>query len=142
MDINECQSNPCQNSGVCRENAPGLGFRCFCPQGFTGALCQMELNECASQPCQNGATCEDRVNAYMCVCATGFVGDQCQLPDDRVAPSQTGGVLPSTSIQAVMSSLEGASPVMTPSVSTSSQFIAGIVLYDFVICFDSNIKWV
>ena len=36
-DINECGSNPCQNSGVCRDLVNG--FSCTCANGYTGTLC-------------------------------------------------------------------------------------------------------
>ena len=37
-DINECGSNPCDNSGSC-EDKPN-GFECKCSAGYTGVLCQ------------------------------------------------------------------------------------------------------
>ena len=37
IDINECDSNPCQNNGQC-ENTLG-SYYCVCPHGFLGINC-------------------------------------------------------------------------------------------------------
>ena len=37
VDIDECSNSPCKNQGTC-VNTIG-GFRCTCPQGFKGDLC-------------------------------------------------------------------------------------------------------
>eukprot|EP00794_Sanderia_malayensis_P011918 gene11918-13152_t len=39
FDVNECLNNPCQNGGKCREVGVN-GFRCYCPVGYYGYLCQ------------------------------------------------------------------------------------------------------
>lgn len=35
-----CDSNPCQNSGICVVNADGSGYKCVCKKGFGGLECQ------------------------------------------------------------------------------------------------------
>ena len=85
MEINECQSNPCQNNGTCyvsyvnhMDNAVVTSLKwllhiksvafiilqdllndyvCVCVAGWEGKDCQVETNECDSNPCINGATC-------------------------------------------------------------------------------------
>ena len=42
-DVNECDSDPCQNEGQC-VNTLG-GYHCVCPQGLLGTNC--ELRECS-----------------------------------------------------------------------------------------------
>ena len=37
-DINECESNPCLNNGVCFDRVNG--FNCCCPVGFAGDRCE------------------------------------------------------------------------------------------------------
>ena len=37
VDIDECESNPCQNGGTCLDGEDG--FMCECPEGFEGQLC-------------------------------------------------------------------------------------------------------
>lgn len=39
LDINECKSNPCQNSGFC-ENTNGF-YQCRCADGWMGQNCQI-----------------------------------------------------------------------------------------------------
>jgi len=40
--INECNSNPCQNGGTCRDAINA--FSCVCPTGYTGVTCQNQAN--------------------------------------------------------------------------------------------------
>lgn len=53
-------------------------FRCECPQGFTGPLCQHNLNECESSPCVHGI-CVDQEDGFRCFCQPGFSGDLCNF---------------------------------------------------------------
>ena len=41
-DLDECVSNPCRNGGSC-EDLPG-GYKCSCPEGFTGQSCHSAGN--------------------------------------------------------------------------------------------------
>ncbi|XP_065104358.1 protein crumbs homolog 2b isoform X1 [Paramisgurnus dabryanus] len=66
VNVNECESVPCQNKGACEDliNA----YRCLCAPGFTGVVCEINIDECETEPCQNGARCEDAINGYTCYC--------------------------------------------------------------------------
>ena len=37
-DINECESQPCQNSGTCEDQVNS--FKCDCVEGYTGLQCE------------------------------------------------------------------------------------------------------
>ena len=37
-DINECESQPCQNSGTCEDQVNS--FKCDCIEGYTGLQCE------------------------------------------------------------------------------------------------------
>ena len=38
VDINECESNPCENGGTCTDMEDG--YMCACESGFTGPVCE------------------------------------------------------------------------------------------------------
>lgn len=84
LDVNECDSNPCENGATCVESVtdpaivPGV-YACHCAPGFTdgtcnydyiaevtdtcsislGGSCGVDVDECLSGPCANGGTCTD-----------------------------------------------------------------------------------
>ena len=78
-DLNECDSQPCQNGGTCL-NDKGV-FTCQCPFGFYGEVCENPVDNCDSQPCQNGGKCESAGpgKEFKCKCFYGFEGDLCQI---------------------------------------------------------------
>uniref|UniRef100_A0A8C9EV35 Crumbs cell polarity complex component 2 n=1 Tax=Pavo cristatus TaxID=9049 RepID=A0A8C9EV35_PAVCR len=66
-NINECESQPCQNGGHCVDLVDG--FLCHCLPGYSGVECAVNINECEEGPCKNGAVCEDGIADYTCHCA-------------------------------------------------------------------------
>ncbi|XP_077308887.1 protein crumbs homolog 1 isoform X2 [Lithobates pipiens] len=87
QDINECQSNPCQNGGTC-ENLHGT-YTCHCPtikdpKGYYygGSDCTEMLRGCEKQRCHNGGSCVPYImngkHYRTCLCPAGFVGPDCQ----------------------------------------------------------------
>ncbi|KAM9820539.1 protein crumbs homolog 2a [Neosynchiropus ocellatus] len=75
FNIDECESEPCQNGGYCKDQVNS--YSCTCAAGFLGKLCEENIDECASQPCQNGGRCEDGRASYICHCPEPKPG---QLP--------------------------------------------------------------
>ncbi|XP_039586501.1 protein crumbs homolog 2 isoform X1 [Passer montanus] len=71
-NIDECESQPCQNGGLCHDLVNG--FLCQCPPGYSGVECAVNINECEEGPCKNGAVCEDGIADYSCHCAPGQDG--------------------------------------------------------------------
>jgi hypothetical protein len=75
-ETNNCESSPCQNSGVCSEAC--REYTCVCADGFEGPNCEfVAVDECDQAPCQHGGTCIDLYQARTCSCAAGYGGDDC-----------------------------------------------------------------
>ncbi|XP_043555728.1 protein crumbs homolog 1 isoform X1 [Chiloscyllium plagiosum] len=87
MDVNECDSNPCQNGGTCQNTMES--YICHCPARneqelfYGGKNCTDILTGCENHECQNGATCipylKDAQHRHNCLCANGYTGLNCQL---------------------------------------------------------------
>ncbi|XP_058473248.1 protein crumbs homolog 2a [Solea solea] len=73
VNIDECESEPCQNGGACEDKING--YTCTCTAGFLGELCEVDIDECASQPCQHGGSCEDGRASYICHCPEAEPGE-------------------------------------------------------------------
>ncbi|XP_022091526.1 sushi, von Willebrand factor type A, EGF and pentraxin domain-containing protein 1-like [Acanthaster planci] len=76
IEIDACESSPCQNGAVCN-NDRGT-FNCLCMTGFTGTTCEIDIDECWSQPCLFNGTCVDNVGGFDCHCMPGYEGTLCQ----------------------------------------------------------------
>ncbi|XP_078419458.1 protein delta homolog 1 isoform X2 [Cetorhinus maximus] len=77
ISINNCNPNPCANSGTCTDLVSG--FSCFCPVGFTGKSCDYSITSCLSHPCRNGGTCHDHPRGgFDCACLPEYGGETCQ----------------------------------------------------------------
>ncbi|XP_069744762.1 protein crumbs homolog 1-like isoform X2 [Narcine bancroftii] len=78
VEINECESNPCQNGAECKDYVASYG--CTCAAGYEGVNCEIDIDECTSNPCINGGICNDLINSYTCNCnGTGFQGTNCKV---------------------------------------------------------------
>ncbi|XP_066057449.1 protein crumbs homolog 2 isoform X2 [Chamaea fasciata] len=82
-NIDECESQPCQNGGLCQDLVNG--FLCQCLPGYSGVECAVNINECEEGPCKNGAVCEDGIADYSCHCVPGqdgttWGGKNCSVP--------------------------------------------------------------
>uniref|UniRef100_A0A803TKE2 Sushi, nidogen and EGF like domains 1 n=1 Tax=Anolis carolinensis TaxID=28377 RepID=A0A803TKE2_ANOCA len=90
-EIDECQSQPCLNGGLCKDRI--ATFLCLCKGGYTGHHCELELDECRSAPCKNGGTCKDQPGSFSCLCPESFIGNQCETEVDACEsnPCRNGG---------------------------------------------------
>lgn len=75
VNINECESLPCQHSGECHDLVGH--YSCQCQPGYTGISCENEINECSSSPCGNGGNCTDIFNGFRCTCPSNWTGEYC-----------------------------------------------------------------
>ncbi|CAH3141747.1 unnamed protein product [Porites lobata] len=76
IEINECDSNPCQGNSNCTDLI--ADFLCSCQAGYTGKQCETNIDDCENQPCFNNGTCHDLVNNYTCTCRQGYQGSNCE----------------------------------------------------------------
>lgn len=85
VDVDECESQPCQNGGRCEDGR--ASYTCHCPEAEPGELpwggdhCGVRLHGCVDHECQNGAACRPRLDggehSHECVCPHGFYDEQC-----------------------------------------------------------------
>eukprot|EP00795_Rhopilema_esculentum_P007211 gene7211-12891_t len=75
-DGNNCNTNPCANSGTCI--VVSQSYKCQCTNGYTGKHCETDINECYSLPCFHGGQCEDNVGGFSCHCLPGYTGVNCE----------------------------------------------------------------
>ncbi|KAJ8034326.1 Neurogenic locus Notch protein [Holothuria leucospilota] len=87
VEVSPCDSNPCQNAGVCFALSL-TDFTCVCPPCFQGTLCEISIpNPCnLVNNCQNGGECqlyEGSCTQTFCECQQCTRGDLCEI---RVNP--------------------------------------------------------
>ncbi|XP_027720048.1 EGF-like repeat and discoidin I-like domain-containing protein 3 [Vombatus ursinus] len=108
-----CDSNPCENGGICLTELADESFSCACPDGFTDPNCSSVVEvasdeeeptsagPCLPNPCHNGGTCEiseayrgDTFIGYVCKCPKGFNGIHCQhnINECESEPCKNGGI--------------------------------------------------
>ena len=75
LDIDNCESRPCQNGGACYDNIASR--TCFCVKGFTGESCEINEGNCNPNPCSNGCSCIYGWDSYTCDCTDKWIGDRC-----------------------------------------------------------------
>lgn len=86
MDIDECDSDPCQNGATCTDAANS--YTCLCPapepnqEPWGGRDCEVRLVGCRQHRCQHSTGCvpllrDSGEQGYRCVCSPGWAGDLC-----------------------------------------------------------------
>ncbi|XP_068716558.1 fibropellin-1-like isoform X4 [Montipora foliosa] len=72
-----CETDHCQNGGVCQSGYTDKGYRCVCLPGFTSDQCEQDIDECSGDKnnCDLNAICTNIEGSYNCTCKEGFVGD-------------------------------------------------------------------
>jgi hypothetical protein len=78
VEINECDSSPCQNEGKCIDRING--YECACKTGYNGENCQKRDADCKDQCTEYGTSeCYNDRKGVICVCKPNFGGDDCSL---------------------------------------------------------------
>uniref|UniRef100_A0A0M3JEE7 EGF-like domain protein n=1 Tax=Anisakis simplex TaxID=6269 RepID=A0A0M3JEE7_ANISI len=74
------------NGGRCIDEVNN--YKCHCPEGFSGTLCQDRMNACLTKPCQNGGRCIDlQGGGYLCKCPHHYRGKNCDIEIDECEPN-------------------------------------------------------
>ncbi|KAJ3606806.1 hypothetical protein NHX12_026325 [Muraenolepis orangiensis] len=60
LEMQECDSNPCRNGGVCTNLESG--YTCACLSGFEGSHCEHSLLPCGDASCFHGGQCRQKDN--------------------------------------------------------------------------------
>ncbi|XP_062524089.1 protein eyes shut [Bombyx mori] len=79
--IDECQSNPCQNGGVCIDVHDD--YMCACTYGYTGKSCEVQIEFCDENSCSNDALCVVEDGIRVCYCVPDYHGERCELQYDE-----------------------------------------------------------
>ncbi|CAG5056620.1 unnamed protein product [Parnassius apollo] len=79
--IDECESNPCQNGGMCIDIH--ADYMCACAYGFTGKSCEVQIEFCDENSCSNDALCVIEDGTRVCYCVPDYHGERCELQYDE-----------------------------------------------------------
>nr|XP_020459274.1 delta-like protein 4 [Monopterus albus] len=94
LEMQECDSSPCRNGGICTNLEKG--YKCECPQGFEGSHCEHSLLTCADSPCFHSGECREKDNgrSYICECPHSYTGLNCEKRVDKCTslPCANGGL--------------------------------------------------
>ncbi|XP_055335566.1 basement membrane-specific heparan sulfate proteoglycan core protein-like [Paramacrobiotus metropolitanus] len=89
-DCDTCaKTNPCQHNGLCQDALTPWGFRCMCPAGFTGNLCDMPGLRCLPGICGIGRCIDQPNGLHYCACPWGTAGKKCAEAVNIRVPSFT-----------------------------------------------------
>uniref|UniRef100_A0A8C6ULA4 Neurogenic locus notch homolog protein 1 n=1 Tax=Neogobius melanostomus TaxID=47308 RepID=A0A8C6ULA4_9GOBI len=91
---NVCINSPCRNGATCELETLDT-YKCRCPPGWSGTLCQ-HPDPCASNPCANGGQCSAIESHYICSCSPFFSGQTCKQDINECGakspPCKNGGI--------------------------------------------------
>ncbi|CAL8393388.1 delta-like protein 4 [Gadus morhua] len=94
LEMQECDSNPCRNAGICTNL--DSGYTCTCLPGFEGSHCEHSLLTCGDASCFHGGQCREKDNgrSYVCECPHGYTGLNCEKRVDKCTslPCANGGL--------------------------------------------------
>ncbi|XP_072482646.1 coagulation factor IX [Notamacropus eugenii] len=90
VDGDQCESNPCLNGGVCKDEINA--YECWCPRGYEGKNCELD----ASCSIKNGGCkqfCKmNALNKVVCSCTTGYRLAEDQKSCEPAVPYPCGRV--------------------------------------------------
>ena len=74
IQVDECASNPCLNSGTCTDERNN--YTCLCPKPWAGQRCELHRYHCSRRWCLNNGACTERALGLppVCHCKPGTTG--------------------------------------------------------------------
>lgn len=81
INIDDCESSPCLNGGVCIDKV--AGYACSCSKEYTGPNCEENIKVCNDSPCKNSALCLMEEGQPICYCVPDFHGEKCEYQYDE-----------------------------------------------------------
>ncbi|CAG9567385.1 unnamed protein product [Danaus chrysippus] len=81
--IDECESNPCRNGGICID--AHADYMCACTYGYTGKSCEVAIEFCSQDSCSDKALCVLEDGLRVCYCVPDYHGERCELQYDECA---------------------------------------------------------
>ena len=86
MNIDECDSMPCQHNTTCTDLIDG--YTCSCPDEYYGDHCEHIVDHCLlNTKCTHGATCMNIWGVAACLCSPGFMGKYCEKGNKKLPGS-------------------------------------------------------
>ncbi|XP_048667271.1 protein jagged-1 isoform X3 [Marmota marmota marmota] len=86
-DLNYCGTHqPCLNGGTCSNTGPDK-YQCSCPEGYSGATCEIAEHACLSDPCHNMGSCKETSLGFECECSPGWTGPTCSTNINDCSPN-------------------------------------------------------
>ena len=86
IQIDLCDSGPCENGGKCYFTQESLSYSCECVENWTGTNCGTWINECEKSremACSGNGECNFLVGeSPRCDCKPGFIGLFCEAKID------------------------------------------------------------
>ncbi|CAH1240507.1 HSPG2 [Branchiostoma lanceolatum] len=91
-DCPTCADKPCKNGGTCVEATTEYGFRCECPEGYSGRTCEGVGERCYPGACGPGGKCNNDPGptGFTCSCPIGRTGVRCGTGIVIVEPAFSG----------------------------------------------------
>ncbi|XP_072174592.1 basement membrane-specific heparan sulfate proteoglycan core protein-like [Diadema setosum] len=125
-----CEGNPCANGGVCEEAQSEYGYRCLCPEGFSGDQCTDTSQACTVGICGEGRCVEDSgPRGFYCECPLGRSGEFCENEGELLADFNHGLQQGDHGVPVEEPSFQGDSYISYPGLTSSHRRVQIAIMF-------------